>query len=67
MNTTSEQLVQLLQFALLQQIEIMATASEKGRGIQWFNQLPIMLPPLPAEECTENDCTVHVFAKFCDG
>jgi hypothetical protein len=40
MNSAVEELVQFLQLALLQRIEMLANGSEKGRGVQWFNQIP---------------------------
>jgi hypothetical protein len=40
MNSAGEELVQFLQLALLQRIEMLANGSENGRGIQWFSQIP---------------------------
>jgi hypothetical protein len=40
---------------------------KKGEGFSGSTNSPIILPPLLAKECAEDDYTVHVFANFRDG
>jgi hypothetical protein len=66
MNRAGEELVQLLQFAVLRRFEMLATGSEKGLEIQCFKQIPTVLSPSQDGECAEADFTADVFDDFCD-